>query len=112
MGAALEFSLRYTLTGVTMEALVINAIEEAISRELAEESQVRYVLAENLGNGLQVWAIADSPGADVRRRIYEKELRLIKQFPNEVLDFNILQTLGRKPDEIASGARVVYSRPE
>ena len=95
-----------------MPALATAAIEDAIRRELGAECAVRYVLAENLGDALQVWTVVDAFCADVRQRIYSKELHLIDEFPQEVLDFNVLQALGRNPREIASSARVVYSRPE
>ena len=59
-----------------------------------------------------VWIAVDDPQPSVRKTIYEKEIEIIEDFPGVDLGFNLMPSQGRQPTEIATGATVVYSRPE
>jgi len=59
---------------------------------------------------LLVWIAVDSPDPSVRRKVYRKELALLEGFPEVQFDFNLIPAMGRSAEEIATDARVVYSR--
>lgn len=92
--------------------LTADNLETALAKDLATVPQVRYVLTEWTNGPLLVWIAVDDPEPGVRRRIYQKELEIISGFPEIDFDFNLIPVMGRKPDELATGARVVYSHPE
>lgn len=92
--------------------LFADTLETALSRDLASVPQVRHVLTEWADGPLLVWIAIDNPQPGVRRRIYQKELELIDGFPEIEFDFNLIPAMGRKADDLVTGARVVYSRPE
>jgi hypothetical protein len=88
-----------------------NAVGIAIANEFASIPEIRHVMTEQVDGPLVVWiAIDDSTPEKARMRVYEKELELIDGFPEVDFDFNLVQTAGRDPREIAAVARVVYSR--
>ncbi|HCC56440.1 MAG TPA: hypothetical protein DEQ47_04125 [Solibacterales bacterium] len=86
------------------------ALEDALSKDLASVAQVRHVLTHQLARSLLVWIALDDCGSDVRKRIYQKELELISEFPDVEFDFNLVPALGRDAGQIATDAHVVYSR--
>ena len=86
--------------------------EAALSKDLAIIPQVRHVMIEHTEGPLFVWIAVDNPEPEVRERIYQKELEIITCFPEVDFDFNLIPSLGSKAAEIATGAQVVYSRPE
>ena len=88
------------------------SLEEALSEDLAAVPQVRHVLTSQVNNTLLVWIAVDDPKPEVRHRIYQKELELLNGFPEVELDFNLIPSHGRRAAEIATGAKVVYSRQE
>ena len=92
--------------------LLADTLETALSRDLAGVPQVRHVLTEWADGSLLVWIAVDNPEPGVRRRIYQKELELIDGFPEIEFDFNLIPAMGRGAEDLATGARVVYSRPE
>jgi hypothetical protein len=92
--------------------LLADTLETALSRDLASVPQVRHVLTEWADGLLLVWIAIDNPEPGVRRRIYQKELELMAGFPEIEFDFNLIPAMGRTADDLATGARVVYSRPE
>jgi hypothetical protein len=94
------------------EVLIQDTLEGAIAKDFASVPQVRHVLTEWVDGPLLVWIAADDPQPDIRRRIYQKQLELINAFPEVAFDFNLVPSRNRRPEELASGARVVYSRPE
>ncbi len=96
----------------TPDLLMPNTLEGALAEDLATIPQVRHVLTEWTDGPLLVWIAADGPEPDVRRRIYQKELELITVFPEVEFDFNLIPAMNRSAEELATGARVVYSRPE
>ena len=61
---------------------------------------------------LLVWIAVENPEAGVRKETCQKELELIDGFPEIDFDFNLVPALGRTAEELASGARVVFSREE
>lgn len=87
-------------------------IEVALAKDFSCIPQVRHVLTEWAGGHLLVWIAADDPQAQVRERIYQKELELISGFPAVDFDFNLIPSMGRPPAEIAINANVTYSRPD
>ena len=89
---------------------MIQQLEEAIAREFSAEENVRYVLLETSDGCQQVLAVLDEAGPAVRRRIYRIEERLMNQFPDKMLDFNILRLRGAKPCQISTDALVVFDR--
>ncbi len=94
------------------DLLVPNTLEGALAEDLASIPQVRHVLTEWADGPLLVWIAAEDPEPDVRRRIYQKELELITGFPEIEFDFNLIPAMNRNAEELATGAHVVYSRPE
>ncbi len=97
---------------VAPEVLFSVSLELALAQDLASIPQVHHVLADWAESSLLIWVTVDNPEPDVRRRIYEKELDLITNFPEVNFDFNLIPTMGRQVAEIITDARVVYSRPE
>ena len=94
------------------ETLISNNIEALLANDFASVPQVRHVLIENADGPVFVLIAVDNPEPSVRRQIYQKELDLLAAFPEIDFDFNVIPAMNRAPDEIATGARVVYSRPE
>lgn len=89
---------------------VADALENALATDLASVPQVRHVLTERDNGSLLVWIAVDDPQPDVRRKVYQQQLALIESFPEVDLDFYLIPTMGRGAEEIAAGARLVYSR--
>jgi hypothetical protein len=87
-------------------------LETSIARDLALVEQVHHILIERAEGNLLVWISVDNPVKEVRERIFQKELLLIEGFPEVDFDFNIVPSMSRDPREIATSAKVVYSRPE
>lgn len=94
------------------EILTSSSIEIALANDFASVPQIRHVLIEKADGPIQILIAVDSPEPGVRRQIYQKELDLIAAFPETEFDFNLIPAMNRSPDEIATGARVVYSRSE
>jgi hypothetical protein len=86
------------------------SLDIALSQDLAGICEVRHVMTDQAEDGLVVWIVVDDPAPDVRREIYRRELQLLEDFPGIEFDFNLVYSLGRSTEEIATGARVVYSR--
>jgi|SRR5471032_739230 hypothetical protein len=94
------------------DSLVADSVETALGKDFGSISQVRYVLTERADGPLLVWVAIDNPEPSVRRKIYRKELELIDRFPDMDFDFNLIPAMGRRAEELAAGARVVFSRQE
>ena len=94
------------------ERLIADDLETALGKDFGEIPQVRHVLTEWVDGLLLVWIAIDSPEASVRKKIYQKELELIDGFPEVDFDFNLVPSLDRNAEELASGAHVVFSRGE
>ena len=90
--------------------MIGESLETALSHDLASVPQVRHVITNRADSTLQVWIAVDDPTPEIRKRIYQKELDLISVFPEIEFDFNLIPSMGRNAAEIATGARVVYSR--
>jgi hypothetical protein len=89
---------------------IADSLEVVLAKDLASVPQVRYILIEWNDGPLIVWIAVDDPEPSVRRLIYQKELGLIEGFPETKFDFNLIPTMGRDADELATGARLIYSR--
>lgn len=87
-------------------------LEAALARDLSLVREIRHVLAERADGSLLVWIALDNPVREVRERVFKKELDLIENFPEVEFDFNVVPTMGRGPDLIASGAKLVYTRKD
>jgi hypothetical protein len=94
------------------DVLIADDLETALGKDFAEIRQVRHVLAEWADGALLVWIAVENPEVGVRKKIYQKQLELIDGFPEIAFDFNLIPALGRDAADIASGARVVFSRQE
>ena len=95
------------------EVLVADTLEEVLAKDFGAVPQVSHILAEDAPESLLVWIVLEgNPGPDVRRRIYEKELALISEFPAVEFDFNPIPAMGRPLNEIITDATVIYSRQE
>jgi hypothetical protein len=68
------------------------------------------VLIEKADGPLLVLIAVDNPELAVRRQIYQKELALIEAFPETDFDFNLIPAMNRAASQIATAARVVYTR--
>jgi hypothetical protein len=89
-----------------------SSVEAVLAIGFASVPQVRHVLIEKADGPRLVRIAVDDPEPTVRRRIYRKELDLIEAFPETGFDFNLIPAMNRAAGEIATGAYVVYSRPE
>ncbi len=89
-----------------------SGVEAVLAHDLSLVAEVRHVLTEQADGSLLVWIALDNPACEVREQVFQKELGLIDSFPEVEFDFNIVPAMGRDPDHIASGARVVYTRKE
>jgi hypothetical protein len=85
---------------------------DVLAKDFGSVPQVQYVLTEDISDTMLVWIILDDSTLAIRRRVYEKELSLISEFPEIPFDFNVIPSRGRLPEDIVSGARVIYSRPK
>jgi hypothetical protein len=94
------------------DSLVADSLETLLGKDFGSISQVRYVLTERVDGPLLVWVAIDNSEPAVRRRIYQKELELIDRFPDIDFDFNLIPVLGRRAEELATGARLVFARQE
>jgi hypothetical protein len=95
-----------------MQRGIAQSLEAALAEDLSAVPQVRQVLTDQADNTLLVWIAVDDPRPEVRHKIYQKELELLNGFPEVEFDFNLIPSHGRSAAEIASGAKVVYSRQE
>jgi len=88
-------------------------LEKALALDLSAIREVSHVLIERADGNLLVWIALDNPVRDVRERVFQKELRLIENFPEIEFDFNLVPAVGSSdPGQIASGAKVIYTRRE
>jgi hypothetical protein len=96
------------------EILTSSSLEIALANDFARVPQVRHVLIEKADGPLFVLIAVDEPESEsgACSQIYQKQLDLIAAFPEIEFDFTLIPARDRAPDEIATGARVVYSRPE
>jgi hypothetical protein len=92
------------------EIIIPESLEIALGTDLSAIPQVRHVLTEWVEGTLLVWVAIDNAEAGVRRQVYQKELELMDGFPEVAFDFNLVATMGRNAEELATGARVVFSR--
>ena len=92
--------------------VVSNTLEMALANELASVRQVRDVLVESVRDSFLVWITVDDPERAVRDLIFQKQMDLMDAFPEINFDFNLIPTMGRSIKEIATDARIVYSRPQ
>lgn len=99
------------IPSVRPEVSVAVGLEAALAKDLASIPDVRHVLTERADGNLLVWiAIDNSDSYEIRSQVYEKELGLMDGFPEVSFDFNLVSALNRNPKELATGARIVYSR--
>jgi hypothetical protein len=98
--------------GRKLDLLVARGPEEALTQDLSAIPQVRHVLTDYANGILSVWIAVDDPRPEVRYRVYDKELELLSAFPEVEFDFNLIPSLGRSAAEIASRAKVAFSRQE
>lgn len=89
---------------------VAGNLEQALAHDLGSIPQIRHILTRRVDGPLLVWIAVDSPDPSVRRKVYRKELALLEGFPEVQFDFNLIPAMGRSAEEIATDARVVYSR--
>ena len=94
------------------DVLITDSLETALGKDFSGIPQVCHVLTERVDGLLLVWIALDDPEPSVRKRVYQKELELMDGFPDIDFDFNLIPALGRKPEELATGAHVVFSRQE
>ena len=94
------------------DVLITDSLETALGKDFSAIPQVRHVLTERVDGLLLVWIALDNPEPSVRKRVYRKELELMDGFPDIDFDFNLIPALGRKAEELATGAHVVFSRQE
>ncbi|MFZ0562044.1 MAG: hypothetical protein WBX02_04980 [Terriglobales bacterium] len=87
-------------------------LEDALALDLSLVREVRHVSVERADNNLLVWIALDNPIAEVRERVFQKELELIEGFPEIDFDFNVVQAKSRDPHQFASSAKVIYSRKD
>jgi hypothetical protein len=92
-------------------ALITDALDVTLAKDFASIPEICHVLMERANGSILIWITVDNPVSSVRKRIYEKELEIIDCFPEVDFDFNIVPSVSRGADEIATGARVLYSRP-
>ncbi|MEO8027779.1 MAG: hypothetical protein ABI823_14950 [Bryobacteraceae bacterium] len=87
-----------------------DSIQDAMAKDFGSVPEVKFVLAEAVPSALLVWIAVDSPDTAVRYRIYDKELGLVSEFPDIDFDFNLVSVMDRSSADIATGARLIYSR--
>ena len=93
------------------EVLIADTLENVIAKDIGAIPQVAHVLTEDVPEALLVWIVLEgNPDRHVRRRVYEKELGLISEFPDNDFDFNVIPAMGRHVAEIITGAKLVFSR--
>jgi hypothetical protein len=85
-------------------------LESAVAMDLALVPDIRHVLVERADDNLLVWIAVDNPTKEVRETVFKKQYGLIEGFPEISFDFNLVVAKGRGPLELASGAKVIYSR--
>jgi hypothetical protein len=85
-------------------------LESAIARDFSAVPEVRHVLLERADGNLLVWIALDNPVSPVREKVFQKELSLIEGFPEIEFDFNVVPAMNRDARDLATNARVVYSR--
>jgi len=93
------------------EIAVAEPLESAIAKDFASLPEVRHVLSEYVDGNLLLWIAIDNAGSyDVRSRVYDKELALMDGFPEINFDFNLIPAMDRNVRELASGAKIIFSR--
>jgi hypothetical protein len=90
--------------------LYSETLESALAKDLALVSSVRHVLVERADDNLLVWIAVENPTREIRERVFQKELALIEGFQEISFDFNIVPATDAPASELASGAKLIYSR--
>ena len=85
-------------------------IEQSIARDLALLPDVRHILVERADGIVNVVVALDHPSKQVRESVFEKEFALMDEFSETSFDFNLIPAHGRTPEDLASHARLIYSR--
>ena len=92
--------------------VVSSTLQAALAQDLASVPQVSDILIENVKGAFLVWVVVDNPERQVRDRIFQKQMDLMDAFPEIGFDFNLIPSMGRPVNEIATGAIPVYSRTD
>lgn len=109
---SIDHQLVWKPTVINPEILTAKSIESALAEDFAAVQEVRHILTEQVEGNLLVWiAIDRADSYELRSRVYDKELALMDGFPEINFDFNLIPALERNAKDLATGARVVYSRP-
>jgi hypothetical protein len=90
--------------------LYSESVETALAKDLAHVPGVNRIFVEHADGNLLVWIAADNPSRAVRESIFQKQFDIIDAFPEVSFDFNIISTHTDVPVEIASEAKLIYSR--
>jgi hypothetical protein len=102
----------FTATGHQPQVSSSTDLETVLARDLSFVKEIRHVLVERADHNFLVWIALDNPIAEVRERVFRKQLDLIEGFPEVDFDFNVIAINGRDPYTFASGAKIVYSRKD
>jgi len=90
---------------------IANNLKTALAKTFAGQPQVRHVLTEQVHGALFVWIALDDASPSARRPVYQKQLKVISDFPEVDFDFNLVPSMGRSAKEISTTATIAYSRP-
>jgi hypothetical protein len=92
----------------TPEAIV----QDSIATGIGSVPDVEAVFALRQDQGFRVWIVVRDSAPEVRRRIYEKEKRIIDDYSCFDFDFNIVASRGRDARTVVAdpAAELAYSR--
>lgn len=102
----------FTATGHQPQVSFGTDLETVLARDLSFVKEVRHVLVERADHNFLVWIALENPIAEVRERVFRKQLDLIEGFPEIDFDFNVIAANSSDPHHFASGAKIVYSRKD
>ncbi|WP_263411099.1 hypothetical protein [Terriglobus tenax] len=88
------------------------SLEFSIAHDFASLKDVRHVLMEMAEGNMLIWIAVDNPTREIREQVFQKQFGIIDAFPEYSFDFNLLGAKGRNASEIATNAKVVYSRKD
>ena len=86
-------------------------LEAALAADLSLVPEVEHIFVERADNTLLVWTSLEKTSKDVREKVFQKQFDIIEGFPEVSFDFNLVSGKDRPPADLASAAKLIYSRP-
>ena len=85
-------------------------VDDALAFDFGHILDVRAVYAVHAERNLRVLIALDNPSVENREKVFEKQYDLISGFPDLFFDFNLIPARNRAHHEMATDAKLIYTR--